>query len=176
MLFQVPTHCKSGSKADVTGIHSTNRVFLFGQSDIDQGSRLESARPTPPMWGSGLRGRSIPPGQYIFEAMPATKVGRGGVAASEGSRTVSLLTKVRRQAEPGLECLADKARAIVTPVELRRGQGAGFYVNQSLFQGAGPRRETFRGHSPPNLCPTGCPPAASDEGDCMGLEWWVTSG
>ena len=30
-------------KADVTGIHSTNRVF--GQSDIDQGSRLESARP-----------------------------------------------------------------------------------------------------------------------------------
>ena len=27
-----------------------------------------------------------------------------------------------------------------------------------------------------NLCPTGCPPAASDEGDCMGLEWWVTSG
>ena len=55
---------------------------------------------------------------------------------------MSLLTKVRRQAEPGLECLADKARAIVTPVELRRGQGAGFYVNQSLFQGAGPRRES----------------------------------
>jgi hypothetical protein len=30
-------------KADVTAIHSTNRVFV--QSDIDQGSRLESARP-----------------------------------------------------------------------------------------------------------------------------------
>lgn len=49
----------ANAKADVTGIHSTNRVF--GQSDIDQGSRLESARPTPPMWGSGLRGQLDPP-------------------------------------------------------------------------------------------------------------------